>query len=104
MWLRVARGCSQNSEAVRHNWPTACPLIERAANDGRNFVKKGVNWALRAMARRSAGLSAAALQLARTLAASSEPSARWVGKDALLDLTKYKSKQSRARVTRSSRD
>jgi 3-methyladenine DNA glycosylase AlkD len=78
------------------------PLIERAASDERNFVKKGVSWALRAMGRRGAGLNAAAVRLARKLAASSEPTARWIGKDALRDLTKPK--QSRARVTRSSRD
>ena len=29
------------------------PLIERAATDERNFVKKGVSWALRAVGRRN---------------------------------------------------
>jgi 3-methyladenine DNA glycosylase AlkD len=77
------------------------PLIERAANDERNFVKKGVSWALRAMGRRGAGLSAAAQQLARKLAASSEPAPRWIGKDALRDLTKIE--QPRARPKRAGR-
>jgi len=64
------------------------PLIERAATDERNFVKKGVSWALRAVGERNTALHAAAEALARRLAASPEAAARWVGKDALKDLTK----------------
>ena len=64
------------------------PLIEAAAGDERNFVKKSVNWALRAVGGRSPRLRAAALTVARRLAASSDPAARWVGKDAIRQLTK----------------
>jgi 3-methyladenine DNA glycosylase AlkD len=64
------------------------PLIERAATDERNFVKKGVSWALRGLGRRNAALHAAAVEVARRLSASPEAAARWVGKDALKDLTK----------------
>ena len=31
------------------------PLIEKGARDERNFVKKGVNWALRTVGKRSPG-------------------------------------------------
>jgi len=62
-------------------------LIERAATDDRNFVKKGVSWALRGVGRRNAALNAAAVTVARRLAASSEPAARWVGRGALKELT-----------------
>ena len=61
-------------------------LIEREAADERNFVKKGVSWALRSIGRRSAGLNKAALVVAERLALSSQPAARWVGKDALREL------------------
>jgi 3-methyladenine DNA glycosylase AlkD len=64
------------------------PLVERAASDERNFVKKGVSWALRSVGRRSAKLHAACVALARRLAASTDASERWVGNDALRDLTK----------------
>jgi len=64
------------------------PLVERAAVDERNFVKKGVSWALRGVGRRSRALHRAAVALARRLAASPDPSARWVGRDALRDLTR----------------
>jgi 3-methyladenine DNA glycosylase AlkD len=62
-------------------------LVEAGAGDERNFVKKGVSWALRAIGRRP-GLRSAAIGVARRLAASADPAARWVGKDALRDLTR----------------
>ena len=65
-------------------------LIERAANDDRNFVKKAVNMALRATGKRNPALHAAAVATAQRLAASTEPAARWVGKDALRELTSAK--------------
>jgi 3-methyladenine DNA glycosylase AlkD len=63
------------------------PLVERAATDERNFVKKGVSWALRGIGRRSLDLNVAAVEVARRLGASSNAAARWVGKDALRELT-----------------
>lgn len=63
------------------------PLIETGAEDERNFVKKAVSWALRSIGRRSPGLHAAALAVAERLAASPPGAARWVGKDALKELS-----------------
>lgn len=63
-------------------------LVERAAGDDRNFVKKGVNWALRSIGNRSAALHRAALAVARRLAAGPPGPARWVGSDAVRDLTR----------------
>jgi 3-methyladenine DNA glycosylase AlkD len=61
-------------------------LVERAAGDERNFVKKAVNMALRAIGKRSPALNAAAAAVAERLAASPDAAARWVGKDALREL------------------
>ncbi|MGC4050123.1 MAG: DNA alkylation repair protein [Paludibaculum sp.] len=69
------------------------PLIERAAFDDRNFVKKGVSWALRGLGRRGPAVCQAALAVARRLSEATHPGARWVGKDALKDLTKRASKR-----------
>jgi 3-methyladenine DNA glycosylase AlkD len=63
-------------------------LIEKSATDERNFVKKGVSWALRTIGRRNQTLNVAATDTARRLAASSNATARWVGKDALKDITR----------------
>jgi 3-methyladenine DNA glycosylase AlkD len=62
-------------------------LVERAASDDRNFVKKAVNMALRAIGKRNPALNAAAVTVARRLADSPQAAARWVGKDALRELT-----------------
>jgi len=62
-------------------------LIERAATDERNFVKKAVNMALRATGKRNPALHAAAVATAERLATSTNSAARWVGKDALRELT-----------------
>jgi 3-methyladenine DNA glycosylase AlkD len=63
------------------------PLIERGATDERNFVKKGVSWALRMVGRQSPGLNEAAVDLARRLAGSESPAARWIGRGAVKELT-----------------
>lgn len=65
---------------------TFLPLIESCSGDDRNFVKKAVNWALRAIGGRSLGLHAAALETAQRRADSQSPAARWIGKDALRQL------------------
>jgi 3-methyladenine DNA glycosylase AlkD len=68
-------------------------LIEACATDERNFVKKGVNWALRAIGgRKSPTLRAAARATAARLAASSDRTARWNGKDALRAFAKADAK------------
>jgi 3-methyladenine DNA glycosylase AlkD len=61
-------------------------LVEKAASDERNFVKKGVNWALRGVGERNLALHATAVRLATKLAESPEPAPRWIGKDALRQL------------------
>ena len=62
-------------------------LIEQGATDERHFVKKAVNRALRAIGKRKPKLKAAAAAVARRLAASEDATARWVGKDALRELS-----------------
>ena len=105
-WARVAQWSGKRDEFVKraafallaslaaHDKKTgdgpfldSLPLIERAATDERNFVKKGVSWALRGVGRRNAALNAAAVTVARRLAASPEPAARWIGRGALKELT-----------------
>jgi 3-methyladenine DNA glycosylase AlkD len=63
------------------------PLVERAAADDRNLVRKGVLWALRAVGMRNRALNAAAAASVRRIAASDDPSERSIGKSALRELT-----------------
>lgn len=62
-------------------------LVERHATDPRNFVRKAVNWALRNIGKRSHACHAPALALAQKLAESGDRTARWIGRDALRELT-----------------
>ncbi|HHZ07405.1 MAG TPA: DNA alkylation repair protein [Rhizobiales bacterium] len=66
------------------------PLIEQHATDARNYVRKAVNWALRQIGKRSPALHESALALARKLAASPDRTARWIGTDAVRELTDEK--------------
>jgi 3-methyladenine DNA glycosylase AlkD len=64
------------------------PLIEKAATDERNFVKKGVSWALRAVGERNLLLNREAAAVAEQLAISSDPTSRWIGKTVLREFAK----------------
>jgi 3-methyladenine DNA glycosylase AlkD len=61
-------------------------IVDREAGDSRNFVKKGVSWALRTIGHRNIVLHSEAVGLANKLAASDDSARRWVGKDVLRDL------------------
>ncbi len=63
------------------------PLIERHAEDERNFVKKAVNWALRQIGKRNFTCHGPALALAEKLRRSTDRTARWIGKDAVRELS-----------------
>ncbi len=63
------------------------PVIEREAGDGRNFVKKAVNWALRQIGKRNLALNRKAVATARRMAKQGSPAASWVASDAIRELT-----------------
>lgn len=65
---------------------SALPWCEAAATDARNFVKKGVSWALRTIGMRNRELHDATIALATRLAAATDPPSRWIGHDVLRDL------------------
>ena len=62
------------------------PLIEAAAADERDLVKKGVDMALRALGKRNAALRKAAVTLAGRLASSADPTQTWIGRSTLREL------------------
>jgi 3-methyladenine DNA glycosylase AlkD len=76
--------CALHRKGEDADYLARLPLIEFASGDERNFVRKGVNWALRAIgSNKSPALRVAARDLAARLAASPDKTARWNGKDAL---------------------
>jgi 3-methyladenine DNA glycosylase AlkD len=70
-------------------------VIEREADDERNFVKKAVNWALRNIGKRNLRLNRAAIETAERIRQQNSRSARWIAADALREL---RSEAVRARL------
>lgn len=62
-------------------------LIERASGDDRPYVRKGVNWALRQIGKRSESLNRLALRSVDRIAQQGSRSARWIASDAHRELT-----------------
>ena len=77
----------KHKESTDADYLRFLPLMERAARDERNFVKKAVSWALRGVGRRSVKLNKASLALAKKLSSSAEQAPRWIGKDAFRELS-----------------
>lgn len=76
--------CALHKQGTDEQFLRGLELIEAHANDARNFVKKAVNWALRAIGgKASPKLRRAARELAEQLSASEDATERWVGRDAM---------------------
>ena len=71
--------------------------IKRGAADGRNFVKKAVNWALRQIGKRNLVLNKRAIAAAKEIQRPGSKSARWIAADALREL-KSEAVQKRLRM------
>ncbi|MDD1747627.1 MAG: DNA alkylation repair protein, partial [Methanomassiliicoccales archaeon] len=63
------------------------PMIEQKAGDGRNYVKKAINWAVRQIGKRNPRLREECMILARRIQAQGSSSARWIASDALRELS-----------------
>jgi len=61
-------------------------IIEREADDERNFVRKAVNWALRNIGKRNVKLNRAAIATGECLRKRESRAARWIAADALREL------------------
>jgi len=62
------------------------PVIKRESVDGRNYVKKAVNWALRHIGKRNAALNIMAIQTAKEIQEMGSKPGRWIASDALREL------------------
>lgn len=75
-------------------------VIEREAQDDRNFVRKAVNWALRNIGKRNFALNKSAIAAAERIRRQKSRSARWIASDALREL---KSEAVQERLSRKAR-
>jgi 3-methyladenine DNA glycosylase AlkD len=85
-----------DKEAPDSRFLALLSLIEKGAGDDRNFVKKGVSWALRAIGGRNAALRDASAALAGRLLTSDSAAAKWVGRDAMRALRSPRGRAKRA--------
>ena len=81
-WLAV-----HDKKAGDEQFLAFLPIIERESVDGRNYVKKAVNWALRQVGKRNLSLNRAAISAAERIKANNPRGAQWVATDALRELT-----------------
>jgi 3-methyladenine DNA glycosylase AlkD len=86
-FVLMARIATTDKRADDQTFEPFFALIMREASDRRNYVRKAVNWALRQIGKRNAALNERAITVARIVVDSEEKSARWVGSDALRELT-----------------
>lgn len=80
------KGSNQTDETVLQ----FIPIIERESWDDRNFVKKGINWALRQIGKRNSYLNAMAIEVAERIKLQGSKAAKWIATDALRELTSDK--------------
>ncbi len=62
------------------------PILEKKSDDGRNFIKKGVNWSLRQIGKRNLYLNGLAIETAERIKARNTKSANWIAAEALREL------------------
>ena len=74
------------------------PMIKKHATDGRNYVKKAVNWALRQIGKRNWNLNEMAIKTAEEIKQIDSKSARWIASDAIRELTGEKVRKKLASI------
>lgn len=66
------------------------PLIIKASDDDRNFVKKAVNWAIRQIGKRNINLNREAIELSYRIMETNTKSGKWISKNAIKELESSK--------------
>lgn len=87
-FAQLASMCVHDKAAADELFADSLALVVKHSSDSRNFVKKSVNWSLRCIGKRNTRLLPLATATAESLAQSDDPTARWIGKDALREFQK----------------
>lgn len=86
-YVMMARLAVSDKKAPDKKFERFFPHIKRGATDDRNLVKKGVNWALRQIGKRSLALNKKGIDVAKDIKKMDSKAAKWVASDALRELT-----------------
>ena len=93
----IAALAVHDKKATDRSFEQFFPLFLEYASDGRNFVRKAVNWALREIGKRNIRLNKKAISLAERIRKQDTKSARWIAADALRELQSDNVQQRLAR-------
>jgi 3-methyladenine DNA glycosylase AlkD len=85
-FVLMARLAVSDKKAEDAKFEKFLPIIKRESGDGRNDVKKGINWALRQIGKRNLSLNAKAIAVGKEIRALGTKSAKWIAADALREL------------------
>lgn len=85
-FVMMAELAVHDKKAPDENFTQFFPYLKQYAYDGRNFVKKAVNWAIRQIGKRNQRLHPLALELAGRIREQGSSSARWIAADAIREL------------------
>jgi len=86
-FVLMARLAVSDKKAADEKFIKFFPIIKREATDGRNFVKKAVNWALRQIGKRNLSLNKKAIEVAKEIQKMDFRVAKWIATDAIRELT-----------------
>lgn len=86
-FVLMARLAVSDKSAPDEKFEQFFPLIESESDDPRLYVKKGINWALRQIGKRSLRLNTLAVKTAGIIQKRDSSAARWIASDALRELT-----------------
>ena len=86
----LAAYCMADKKASNAVFIDFFPIIIRASNDDRLYVRKAVNWALRNIGKRNIDLRKEVLVTAKKIINLNTKSAKWIGSDAISQLTRTK--------------
>ncbi|MBM3238431.1 DNA alkylation repair protein [Candidatus Poribacteria bacterium] len=86
-FVLMARLAVSDKKAGDKQFEIFFPLIKGEASDNRNYVKKGVNWALRQIGKRNINLNRKAIETAKEIQKMDSKSAKWIASDAIRELT-----------------
>ena len=85
-FVLMAEFAVHNKKAPDEMFISLLPIMEREAWDGRNFVRKAVNWALRQIGKRNPQLRELAIETAQRILLQENKSAKWIATNALREL------------------
>lgn len=90
--VMIAVMAVHHKQSDDHIFERYFPLLKEYSTDERNFVRKGINWALRQIGKRNERLHKKAIALSLEIQNIPSHSAKWIASDALRELNSPKTK------------